>query len=248
MSLTDDRREERKEAEAARKSGRPTNKQLDDRSEQLDGKAADLERREKDLAARMMDIRPMTEPEPMDDDAELGPNMRRSVGRHAQRQTHGLHNPKAIRKPMGNSKRLDADIYNELYPDAQLMWINDRNGSVQRWINEGAEPVPVQTRAARIFEGITDAHESKWVRAIGGEDRRGHYWVYLLMIDPQIYYEVKIAPERERQRMIREAILSGMDRSDYSQGPKLPSYKPNLPTGEGQGFAETRETIAHENS
>ena len=128
-----------------------------------------------------------------------------------------------------------------------MLWVNDRRGDVQRWINEGAEPVPVHTKAAKVFEGITDAHESKWVRNIGGEDARGHFWVYLLMINPQLYYELKTGPERERQRMIREAIIAGADQSNYGDGPKLPSYSPNLPTGDGMGFKESRETIAPKN-
>lgn len=236
-SRTDQIRADRKEKEARKKSGRPTNKELDERE-------ADINRREEDLAARMLDIRPMTEPEPMDDDAELGPNMRQAIN---QAESHGQDNPKSIRKGIGRAKRLDATMYIEKYKERQLMWINDRNGDVQRWINEGAEPVPVMSKASRTFEGITDAHDSKWVRAIGGQDARGHYWVYLLMIGKREYYDLKIAPERERQRLIREAIVAGVDRSAYSAGPKLPSYAPNLPTGDGQGFSESRETIAPEN-
>ena len=220
--------------------GRPTNKQLDERE-------ADLKRREEDLSARMLDIRPMTEPEPMDENEDLGPHMRSSLNPGNNRQ-HGRDNPKAIRRGMDAPKRLDASMYVEMYPTMQLMWINDRHGNVQRWINEGAEPIPVATRAAKVFEGITDSHESKWVRAVGGEDQKGHFWVYLLMISPQTYYEIKIQPERERQRLIRESIMVGVDQSSYAEGPKLPSYAPNLPTGEGQGFSESRATLAREST
>ena len=46
----------------------------------LDEREADLQRREDDLAARMSGAEPVSEPEPMDDEAELGPNMRQPVG------------------------------------------------------------------------------------------------------------------------------------------------------------------------
>jgi hypothetical protein len=101
----------------------------------------------------------------------------------------------------------------------------------------------VISRATRTFEGLTDKHESQWVRAIGGDDGfGGHFWVYLLMIEPAIYQEIKIDPERERQAAIRRAIVAGADQSQYTEGPKLPSYAPNLPSGK-QGIEITRETV-----
>jgi len=71
--------------------------------------------------------------------------------------------------------------------------------------------------------------------------------VYLLMIDPQVYDEVKLAPQRARQELIRRAMKIGSDQSDdFSGGPKLPTYAPNLPTGD-RGVDIQRETIAPEN-
>jgi hypothetical protein len=154
-------------------------------------------------------------------------------------------NPKSIRRDIGRSRRLDADKYLAIHQDMQLMWINDISGDVQRWIDEGAEPVPVKSKATRTFEGITDKAESKWVREVGGDDGMGgHFWVYLLMIDPQTYDEVKLAPQRARQELIRRAMKIGSDGSAMDgSGPRLPTYAPNLPTGD-VGVDITRETVA----
>jgi hypothetical protein len=103
----------------------------------------------------------------------------------------------------------------------------------------------VLSKAKRVFEGITDAAESKWVRSIGGDDGMGgHFWVYLLMIEPEVYDEVKLAPQRARQELIRRAMKLGKDASgDDTAGPKLPSYAPYLPTGDQMGVDITRETV-----
>lgn len=151
-------------------------------------------------------------------------------------------NPKAVRRQMGQPKRLDVDKYVEKYQDKKLMLINDVNGDVQRWIDLGAEPVPVMTESDRHFEGITDRHESKWVRFVAGSDGMGgHTWQYLLMISPERYDEVKLAPVRARQELIRRAIHAGRDQSEDSTGPKLGTYAPNLPTG-GRGYSEVRDS------
>ncbi len=154
----------------------------------------------------------------------------------------GSQNQKAIRTAMGQPKRLDADKYIRAYPGKQLMWINDMNGDVQRWIDVGAEPVPVKGNDSRTFEGITDRHESKWVRSVGGDDGMGnHFWVYLMMIDPDTYEDVKTAPLRERQAHIKAALRRGRDQSDGA-GEELESYAPNLPTG-GQGFEQIQDHL-----
>ena len=157
-----------------------------------------------------------------------------SINEDTVEREHSQMNPKAIRRDIGRSKRLDADKYLEAHPEMQLMWINDLSGDVQRWIDEGAEPVPVLSKASKVFEGITDKVDSKWVRGIGGDDGMGgHFWVYLLMIDPKTYDEVKLAPQRARQELIRRAMKIGSDGSAMDgTGPRLPTYAPNLPTGD----------------
>ena len=154
----------------------------------------------------------------------------------------GGRNPKATAAPLGLGKRLDATKYNMKYPDKKLMWINDTNGDVQRWIDVGADPVPVLENASRTFEGITDRHESKYVRAIGGDDGMGgHHWVYLLMMEPELYDHVKVEPLRQRQKAIQEALHRGRDQSEGAGG-ELQAYAPHLPTG-GKGFQTIQDHL-----
>jgi hypothetical protein len=201
-----------------------TEKELDERTAVLEARIAELDEREANMRA---EFEPRPERTSID---ELGA------------RTEG-QNPKAVRRDMGRAKRLDADKYIEIHQDKTLMWINDMDGDVQRWLDEGAEPVPVISKATRTFEGLTDTVESKWVRSIGGDDGRGgHFWVYLLMIDPEVYQQIKIDPELERQAAIRRSIQAGVDQSKYGEGPKLPSYAPNLPTG-GRGLDIQQETV-----
>jgi hypothetical protein len=206
-----------------KKAAPPTAKDLEERTAELEARSAGLDEREASMRA---EFEPLPERTSID---ELG----------ARKD----ENPKAMRRDMGRAKRLDADKYIEIHQDKTLMWINDIGGDVQRWIDEGAEPVPVASKSSRVFEGLTDKTESKWVRGIGGDDGfGGHFWVYLLMIDPAVYQEIKIDPELERQAAIRRSIKAGVDQSAYGAGPKLPSYAPNLPTG-GRGIDIQQETV-----
>lgn len=212
----------------AKPPGRPSKAELDKRTAELEEREQALTKREAEISASA--------------NAEFERPSRVSIDEVTEKE-HGKEDSKKARRPMGYSKRLDADPYLEIYQDKQLLWVNDMNGDVQRWIDEGAEPVPVKNQSNRTFEGITDKVESKWVRAVGGDDGQGNfYWVYLLMIDPAVYHEVKIAPELARQELIRRAMMMGADQSDDASGPKLPSYAPNLPTG-GRGMSESHESV-----
>lgn len=211
-------------------SGRPSSASLQERAEGLDMRDQELIDREAKLIEReaaldSQGIDPNPAPiQPISDGTGKG------------------ENPKAVRVAMGKSKRLYADPYIKKYPHAKLMWVNDMNGDVQRWIDAGAEPVPRETQDSRTFEGITDRQDSKWVRAIGGDDGMGgHFWVYLLMMSLERYDEVELAPLRERQEDIKRAMSRGKDQSDGAGG-ELESYAPHLPTG-GQGFEKIQDHI-----
>ena len=227
------------EAETAPARSKATTKaDLQSENDQLRERLAAAEARNDDLA-RAHDNRDMTE------EALAKMTGQRRAATSAPHE-HG-HDSRSSRKPMGQVKRLDADKYVEAYPEKKLMWVNDVDGQVQRWVDAGAEPVPVkipgerQAREVKEFAGITDRHDSEWVRAIGGPDGQGGtLYVYLLMIEPEVYDELVTYPERERQHNIRRRIMGGTDQSDDSTGPKLPSYAPNLPTG-GTGFDESRD-------
>ncbi len=203
--------------------GRPSKAEMDEREALLEERERQLDERQERLEAEL----------------EANPAPIQSASEQTNR-TKG-ENQKSIRRQMGQGKRLNADRYVELHPEKKLLWINEMNGDVQRWINAGAEPVPVETNDSRKFEGITDQHESKWVRSVGGDDGMGgHFWVYLLMIDPKTYDEVELAPLRERQQAIKDAMTRGKDQSDSESG--LESYAPNLPTG-GRGFQQITDEI-----
>ena len=153
-----------------------THATLDEREAAQETRQMEMDAREQELLAREKAAFDGTLPD------------RTSINEGTVEREHSQMNPKAIRRDIGRSKRLDADKYLDAHPDMQLMWINDLSGDVQRWIDEGAEPVPVVSKQSRTFEGITDKVDSKWVRGIGGDDGMGgHFWVYLLMIDPETY-------------------------------------------------------------
>lgn len=228
------------------KAGRPSKKDLDERAEGLSMREKELEERERHLAESETAALDAAARENKDPSASEPLPQRQSIDEVVQRKDGD--NSKSVRREMGRQKRLDADIYLEIHQDKKLMWVNDIGGEVERWIDMGAEPVRVASRSGRTFEGITDRTESKWARAIGGDDGMGsYYWVYLLMIDPDLYDEIQLSPQRERQEMIRNAIFANVDRSTDAggqtvPGPKLPTYQPNLPSGQ-TGAEITRETV-----
>lgn len=205
----------------------------------LTRKEAELQQREREIEAREGAVEAANREAAEQEDERLGKNARRPTAQ-VREPRHG-ENRKAARRPMGQHRRLDVDKYVERYPEHKLMLINDVNGDVQRWIDEGAEPVEAVSRGERVFEGITDKGDSKWVRFIGGDDGFGNvYYVYLLKIDPDRYHEIKIAPQRERQALIKRSMRAGRDRSgsgDGQGGSGLESYAPYLPTGE-RGYDE----------
>ncbi len=238
------------------KAGRPSKAELDERAAELDERGQELARRE--AAVMEAEANATAEFEAVEgakrqlQDAAALSSLPGQSGALPPRQSidEGVErtpgdNPIAMRAPMRQGKWLaDTRPYEAKYHDKTLMWINDMSGDVQQWIDQGAEPVPVLTRSDRVFEGITDKVESKWVRSVGGGDGMGgHFWVYLLMIDPQRYDEVKLAPERARQELIRRAMVMARDNSEMTDGPKLPTYQANLPTGDGVGVSVTRETV-----
>ena len=229
-------------------------KGLDERSGGLDMREAELEERE----ARLADLERRLEGNPgnpaVNTHAEQvhasqdnrGPTGEREP-RPSMAEGDGVKgdDSRASRRQLGTARILDADFYVERYPDKQLMWINDVNGEVNRWIDAGAEPVPVENRSGRTFEGINDSFDFQYVRAVGGTYSGQDFWVYLLMMDPSLYDHHKLAPIRERQRAINEAMYRGRNQSGGGQESYnkaavggMETYAPQLPTG-GQGLQQT---------
>ena len=205
---------------------------------ELDAREAALDEREEAMMARMDAMEARL--------AEWDDLPRVSADEGIQKE-HSHRNTKSIRKPVERGLKFpDIEPYLEKYGhECQLFYVNNLNGDVQRWIDHGAEPVPVMQKQERVFEGITDKADSQWVRVVGGSDGEGNYFhVYLLMISHELYDELKLSPIRERQELIRQAMRAraGHDASDYTDGPRLPTYAPNLPSGQ-TGFEETRETV-----
>lgn len=214
-------------------AGRPTKKALDERAEGLNMREGELEDREAALERRAQELEAMA--------AEIQKGTRTSTDEAVPRDEHRDDNPKAIRKstnPMASGKTFpDPRPYLEAHPGKKLMWINDLNGDVQRWIDAGAEPVPVINASKRTFEGITDKTESKWVRVVGGSHGNDPFYVYLLMMDADEYDRVKLEPIRQRQAAIRESMKRGRTEQG-EQG--MPTYAPQLPSG-NTGLEENRE-------
>ena len=160
--------------------------------------------------------------------------------------THAAINSRSIHGPLETGKKFpDITPYLQKYGDEfQLMWINDVDGDVQRWIDHGAEPVEWLTNRNRTFAGITDSHESQWVRIVGGETRSGVFYVYLLKISYAEYARIKISPVKARQELIRRSMIGGGDQStggkDALGGPNLPTYAAELPSG-SRGLEQLRD-------
>lgn len=210
-------------------AGRPTAKKLDERSAGLDMRESELADREAALDAR--DTATQT---PVEDTPP-----RISINENAVKHGKG-ENTKAIgTSTMRIGRKFpDPTPYLQKYPDKKFMWMNDVNGDVQRWIDVGAEPVPILINKRRQFEGLTDKTESQWVRVVGGSYEGHMFYVYMLMMDPEIHEMHKAGPARERQEAIKRSMRQGEDKSDSGSG--LQSYAPNLPTG-GRGYETTRE-------
>lgn len=161
---------------------------------------------------------------------------------------------RSTRRSIGHKRILDADFYVDRYPDKQLMWVNDVNGEVNKWIDAGAEPVAVENATTRVYEGINDSFDFKYVRAVGGTYAGQDFWVYLLMMDKKQYHDVKIEPLRERQRAITDTLYRGRNQSrgaggqdqgfnrNAISGAGVETYAPQLPTGDGEGM---RQVVSH---
>lgn len=148
---------------------------------------------------------------------------------------------KKIRPKIGQNRKLDVSAYELHYPDMKLMLISDYGTDVDNWIQWGAQPVPWLQDKQKTFKGINDKHHSEYVNFIGGKDRGGNvYRLWLLMIDPELYDEIKLAPERERQEQIRAAMKRGENQSDIAKhlpgGGGINTYAPTLPDGKTTGF------------
>jgi len=152
---------------------------------------------------------------------------------------------KQIRSKIGRNLKLDVSEYQRAYPDKKLMLISDYGTDVQNWLDSGAEPVPRVSVERTIYKGINDKQSSEWVTFVGGKDRTGNlYNLVLLMIDPDLYNEIKIEPEKRRQQGIEQAMKLGANQSDISKhlpgGGGVQTYAPNLPVGTGTGFNTIR--------
>lgn len=225
-------------------AGRPTKAKLDERSSDLDQREGDLGEREAALREREQQVdeaaMQLTDANAL---ASARP-ARQSIDEVVQRDGKG-ENPLAIRSEIESGKKFpNIRAYLEKYQDKKLLWVNEFNGDVQRWIEVGAEPVPLLTKPSQVFEGITDRTESKWVRAIGGETASGVMWVYLMMCSVEVYERVRIAPQKARQELIRRAMTSGANQSGEQTEKGFVPYAPNLPSG-GRGYEEQHDVVGN---
>lgn len=149
---------------------------------------------------------------------------------------------KGVRRVIGAQIKMDMSAYEDQYPDKKLMIINDIDGDVQRWLDAGAEPVPSKIEGRKTYEGLNDKGASQWVRfSTSNGDRQ--FYAYGLMMDKDLYFDYKHAPQIQRHRDTTAAMKQG--KSGASESLSLPdgaaevgSYAPNLPDGSGQGYNE----------
>ncbi len=155
---------------------------------------------------------------------------------------------KPIRQQYGRQLKLDASAYERAHPGKKLMWIADYNGGLDWWLANEAEPVPRNSIKRKVYPGLNDKAITDYVSVVGGVDDKGNvYNLVLLMIDPDLYEELKTGPEADRIEEISASLRMGQDSSGMSAvekhlkgGGSMKTYAPNLPVGEGQGFNEIR--------
>lgn len=136
----------------------------------------------------------------------------------------------STRKVMHRQKQMDDSLYQEKYgEDFKLMWIVDEGGQLDKWIDVGAEPVKRESRNNKTFEGLTDRHSNPWVRVVAGTDAGGNtVYQYLLMLKHEIYDEVKIQPQKDRQGEIRTAMGLGATAGDEISSPSMKAQESNV--------------------
>lgn len=129
------------------------------------------------------------------------------MSKKTERRSTGKTTTK-VRAAMHRRKQLDASVFEDRFGDeTQLMWIVDEGGDLDRWLNAGAEPVERASGAVHDFEGLSDRHQSRWMRVVAGADKSGNTaWQYLLAIDKDVYNDIKLGPEKERQLEIQKAM------------------------------------------
>ena len=134
-----------------------------------------------------------------------------------------------IKSALGRELRLDASHYMRMpkYEGKQFMWINDKNGEVEKWLRNGAALVPRETGIGKEWEGFSSRNTGQWecVEGTGTLDSGALHHTYLLIMDAEDYNEIKIEPLKERQREILAALGRGKTK-DAAVGGGLKTYAP----------------------
>ena len=161
-----------------------------------------------------------------------------------QSDSKGVEDAKRLRQMIGRGIKMDAQPYIDAYPGKAVAIVNDLDGELENWLSCGARKVPRIGLSDERRKSFNDANESECARFFAGSTQGGvAYYAYVVVMDADLYDEVKNAPDRERMAQIRNAMYGG--KSDetpgsFGSGDALKSYAPNLPTGEGRGFNEIR--------
>lgn len=145
-------------------------------------------------------------------------------------------NSKAVRPSLSRNMKLDSEFYENEAPNMKHMKINNIDGEVEWWLQRGAVPVERKSEKLQVFKGINDKQDSEYVQWHGGESDGQPFNVVLLRISPEDYEKYKTGPERERQEDIRKAMFRNKGKDPTGESGDVPTYAPNLPTGDGQGF------------
>ena len=153
------------------------------------------------------------------------------------------HNRKAstqVRRDMKRMRTLDAETYMLRYPGMTFFWKEQNNGDVDRWLGLGAELVIEKQQRVGEIKGYQSRKGNTWVcRNVGYDQAKVPRIDYLMMMSEALYFEVKLAPERERNISMRADLernrKAGVIDGEARGTSDLPTYAPNLPTG-GVGF------------
>lgn len=163
-------------------------------------------------------------------------NTRAPVGE--EESVHKFTNVDKSRAATGVRRRMDIDHYLAMpeYQDMQLFWATSRNGDVEAKIAAGAQPVPKQGAAGKVYKGINDRSTDEYeiahsVSVVDGVSEDN----FLMFMPKEDYHNAFIEPNNARNREISKAMGIGKIDAESSTMPNvkgLKTYAPNVGGGE----------------
>jgi len=154
-----------------------------------------------------------------------------------QSSVNKMTDQEKVRVAVKNSLRMDVDHYLRMpkYAEMQLFWASTDKGEVDKWLSLGAQPVPRETKAGKVYKGINDRINSEYemVPAVSVVDGIA-IDNYLLFMTKEDYKTYRIDPKEARNAEIRAAMGIGKADDDARVMPSvkgLKTYAPNVSQG-----------------